>query len=276
MLRRLAPRRVAGKRAERPPNLVERAGLGQQFGRMDVKALLRSKVKAARKRGERWVRLFDVARLIATAEGRAQLWTRLMHGAELHQTTPHTSEERYPALFELVADLAPNADRILSFGCSTGEELVALRRRFATAEIVGVEINLRSRRIAARRVREDSRAVVRSPGAIEGTFDAIFALAVFQREPHKVIEIDLQDLSSHYPFERFDRALSGLVARLRPGGLLCVAHAMYPVELSSAAGELEPVSVSPGMEGPLFGRDGRRLERSAGRTIFRKLSSKGT
>jgi SAM-dependent methyltransferase len=254
--------------------LVEQSRFGQHLERMDAKTLLRSKVKAARRRGASWVRLLDVARLVPTAEGRAQLWTRIVHGVELHQTTPHTEEERYPVLFDMVAKLAPGAHRILSFGCSTGEELVALRRRFGNAVIVGAEINPRSRRIAKRRVARDSHATVQRPHAIAGKFDIVFALAVFQREPHKVVEIDLQDLSSHYPFERFDRALSSLVARLRPGGLLCVAHALYPVEVGSAADALESISISPVMEGPLFGSDGKRIERPDARTIFRKRSSK--
>jgi SAM-dependent methyltransferase len=253
--------------------LVEQSRFGQHSAQMDAKALLRSKVKAARRHGAGWVRLLDVARLVPTAEGRAQLWTRIRYGAELHQTTPQTSEERYPALFDLVAKLAPGARRILSFGCSTGEELAALRRRFGHAEIVGVEINPRSRKIAKWRVAGDPHATVHTPDAIAGEFDVIFALAVFQREPHKVVETDLQDLSLHYPFERFDRTLSSLVARLRPGGLLCVAHAMYPVEISAAAGELESISISPAMEGPLFGSDGKRLERPDALTIFRKRSS---
>src|SRR5690242_19616262 len=130
---------------------------------MTLTARLRSKIKAARKRGARWVCLFDIARLLPSAEGRARIWTRFAHSREVHQTTPETAKERYPELFDLAASLVPEAKRILSFGCSTGEELVALRRRFPTAEIIGVEINPRSRAIAARRVASDARSTVVPP-----------------------------------------------------------------------------------------------------------------
>jgi spermidine synthase len=236
---------------------------------MQLRPFLRAWIKAARKRGAFWVHILDVVRLLPFGEGRARLWTRLARSGEVHQTTSDTREDRYPALFDLAAALAPDAKRILSFGCSTGAELVSLRRRFPGSEIVGVEINPRSRRIAARRVADDPRTQVHSR-AENGSFDLIFALAVLQREPHKIDEMDVRDLTPFYPFEKFDAAIWALVALLRPGGLLCVQHAHYRVEDSSAARELEPVAVSPVIEGRLFGRDGRRVEGASAKTMFRK------
>jgi hypothetical protein len=214
--------------------------------------------------------LLDSARLLPSAEGRARLWTRVRHAGEVHQTTPQTAEERYPEFFDLAARLAPEAQRVLSFGCSTGEELISLRRRFPNAEIVGAEINPRSRAIARRRVSTDSHSTVVAPKAVDGSFDAIFALSVFQREPHKVAETELEDLSGFYPFARFDVGLNALVAMLRPNGLLCVVNAQYRVEDSSAGDRLQPVSQSPLMDSIMFGPDNRRLDRPIAKTIFRK------
>jgi hypothetical protein len=237
-----------------------------------VKEYLRSRVKAARKRRALWVRALDLVRLVRSAEGRGQLWTRAAHADELHQSTPDTWEERYPDLFDLAAKLLPDAKRILSFGCSSGEELVSLRRRFPEAQIVGVELNPRSRRIAARRTAADRRMSVHSR-IPDGAFDIIFALAVLQREPHKIAEMQVHDLSPYYPFEKFDGAVRRLVRRLRAGGLLCVQHSHYRVENSSAAAELVPMASSPPLRGLLFGRNGRRLEAATGRTLFRKRSA---
>lgn len=237
---------------------------------MSLTAQLRSSIKAARKSGALWVRVLDVVRLLPSAEGRARLWTRLRYAGEVHQTTPQTGEERYPELFDLAASLAPEAERILSFGCSTGEELISLRRRFPNTEIVGAEINPRSRRIARRRLSADTHSSVVAPKALDGSFDAIFALSVFQREPHKIEETELDDLSEIYPFARFDRSLNELVEMLRPKGLLCIVNAHYRVEDSSAGDRLEPVSQSPLMDRIMFGPDGRRLDRPIAKTIFRK------
>jgi hypothetical protein len=236
---------------------------------------LRKLIKAARKRNSLLVRMLDVVRLLPIAEGRARLFTRLFYRGQVHQTTPYSEEDRYPELFDLVARMAPGTGRILSFGCSTGEELVALRRRFPLAEIVGAEINARSRRIAATRIATDSKAGVVPPRGIEGQFDAIFALAVFQREPHMVEESRQEDLSARYPFGRFDSSITELADRLEAGGLLCVFHNQYRVEDSTASPSLEPLMESPVATGPFFGRDGRRLDSAIARTIFRKRGQGG-
>ena len=237
---------------------------------MSLAQLARNAIKQARKRRFLWVRLLDLVRLTMSAPGRAVLLTRLVHPHRLHQTTPYTCNERYPALFDLAARLAPKATRILSFGCSTGEELVALRRRFPDAELIGAEINPRSRRLAARLVSSDKAAVVIHPIAVGGPFDLVFALAVLQREPHKIAEMEVDTLKPYYPFERFDSAIRDFAEWIRPGGFLCVFHAQYRVEDSSVARQFEPVPLSPELDQPLFGPNGRRLDGATAQSIFQK------
>lgn len=260
----LAARPVAGKVA-----LVATGPLGQHAG-MDLQDRLRERIKSARKRRALWVRLLDTGRLLATAEGRARLWTRLLHGREVHQTTPQTAEDRYPELFDFIAELAPSARRLLSFGCSTGEELAALRRRFPEAEIIGAEINPRSRKIAARRFEGDPRIKLVPPNAIEGHFDVVLAMAVLQLEPVKIAEMEVVDLTAFYPFARFDHAIADLTERVRRGGLLCVANAHYRVEDSRAARRLEQVPFAPSCSGDLFGPDGMRLRGATAASLFKK------
>lgn len=237
---------------------------------MELKNRIRSHIKRARKRGSLWVRGFDVVRLAVRAEGRAILWTQVMHGNAVHQTTAYTCDDRYPALFDLAAALAPNAERILSFGCSTGEELVSLRRRFPNSDIIGVEINARSRGLAESLIANDKRMRVVSSSVSETPFDVIFALAVLQRQPQKIADMGVTDLSSHYPFERFDSAVRELFGILRSHGLLCITNAHYRVEDSSVAAGLVPIPESQVMEEPLFGPDGKLLKNPIARTIFRK------
>lgn len=218
------------------------------------------------------MRLLDGVRRVGRAEDRALLWTRIAHRGALHQTSGTSWPERYPELFNLVAELAPGAGRILSFGCSSGEELEALRRRFPEAEIVGAEINPRLRRAATKRMAGDGRVAVVPPNAIEGMFDIVLALSVLQRLPDQVEKRGVTDLSASYPFARFDDEVARLAARIAPGGLLCVTNAHYRVEDSNVAGLFDPVPGSPPMSHPLFGRDSRRLPADAvARSIFRKL-----
>src|SRR4051812_26365046 len=94
---------------------------------------LKTIVKVARSRGAPWVRVLDLLRLLISEGGASRLWTHVVHRDAVHQTTPYTAEDRYPDLMDQVAVLCPTAERILSFGCSTGAELVAIRSRFRQA-----------------------------------------------------------------------------------------------------------------------------------------------
>jgi hypothetical protein len=234
-------------------------------------AALRRRLKAARKRGARWAHIVDILRLLRTAEGRSILWTSSVHRSVVHQTTSTTSEDRYPDLFDCVARLRPDAERILSFGCSTGEELASLRSRFPSAEIVGAEINPRSRRVAKQRMAFDGRMAVIPPTAIHGDFDIVLALAVLQREPLSVFEAGWINLSSRYSYAHFDNIVRQLVAGLRTGGLLCVIHSHYRIEDSSVISSLQPIDSCPRARHTYFGPDGLRLPDATSATVFRKI-----
>jgi predicted O-methyltransferase YrrM len=239
---------------------------------MSLPAFLRAKIHAARVRRASWARLLEEAMLVFSGEGRGRLWSRSVHARQIHQTAPYTWLDRYPELFDLAARLVPDARRILSFGCSTGEELVSLRRRFPDAEIIGAEINPRSRAAARSLTAADPRMDVIPPQRIEGSFDIIFALSVLQRDPRGIAaQVEARHLAKRYPFARFDEAIGSFAGRLRPGGLLCVDNALYRVEDSSASGRFNPVDESPAMDRTLLGPDGRRLEGASAKTIFRKI-----
>jgi trans-aconitate methyltransferase len=61
-----------------------------------------------------------------------------------HQGPNRTALDRYPEVFAAAAAAAPDARRILSFGCSSGEECVTLAEYFPKSEIIGAEINVLS------------------------------------------------------------------------------------------------------------------------------------
>ncbi|MEO6247744.1 MAG: methyltransferase [Sphingomicrobium sp.] len=177
-------------------------------------------------------------------------------------------------MFAALAERLPADARILSFGCSTGEELASLRRLMPGATLVGVEINPRARRIARRRMAGDPLASV-VEALPDEPFDAVVALAVLQREPHRILDNQIADLSRTYPFARFDSALERLVERLREGGLLAVYHAHYRVEDSRVAALVSPLPGIPFLLAPLFDRHSQRYEPTpAAASLFVKDADK--
>ena len=108
------------------------------------------------------------------------------------------------------------------------------------------------------------------PRSLNGNFDVILALAVLQREPHRIAHSEIRDLTEEYPFARFDAAIHDLFRRLRQDGLLVVVHAHYPVELSSVMNGLEGLDDAVVPDRPMFDRLSRRIDDFPIRAIFRK------
>ena len=125
-----------------------------------------------------------------------------------------TSLDRYPELFKAAASALPAARRVLSYGCSTGEECATLSNYFPHAEIVGADINRVNLAIAHRRfdwpqiqfVHPDDRRLTQL-----APFDAIFCMSVLRtpyRRRHKSRAI------AAYPFARFEEQVAFLDGEL--------------------------------------------------------------
>lgn len=182
--------------------------------------------------------------------------------AALLQPFPDTFEDRYPALFDALAlRLADHpAPRILSFGCSSGAEVRALRRRLPRVRFTGIDPN---RRALARARAADPHGDYRAGTApAEGdSFDAILAMAVLR---HGALEAERPDrCDAVLPFERVAETVAGLERSLAPGGWLAVGNAHFRVSDCPAAAALWPDPQDFGqLSRPnlLYGPDGRRIE----------------
>src|SRR5579872_50168 len=126
-----------------------------------------------------WQCVRPIGKMCLDAEYRSIAWLRLFRARDIHQTTPLTWLDRYPAIFGACRSRLSSRQnlRLLSYGCSTGEEVVTLRRYFPTACLTGAEINGRSLARCRRLVVDDRVAFVRSDHDLlsrRGPFDAIF------------------------------------------------------------------------------------------------------
>jgi len=152
----------------------------------------------------------------------------------------------------------PSQLRILSFGCSIGDELVTLRAVFPEARIVGCDISPVSLEVAARSVGHLAEVVVsdRERLAEHAPFDLVFACSVLCLNPAP------KDFADSFPPARFDRLLRLLDGLLRPGGILAITNASYRFRDSRVAAGYDPVRADVlGSSGfiNLYHRDGRLM-----------------
>ncbi len=138
----------------------------------------------------------------------------------------HTLPDRYPWLFQFAAHaLANRSDtRILSFGCSEGDEVFALASYFPGATIKGIDINPANIASCTARLREGSPARLSFAEAATtqeepaSAYDALFCLAV-------LCNGDLTNARARrcdpvITFDAFERLVADFARCLKPGGLL--------------------------------------------------------
>ncbi len=204
-------------------------------------------------------------------------------GGRLMQPSTVTSANRHPELFDHVrqalADVA--APSVLSFGCSTGEEVFTLGAMMPDGHVRGIDINRACIRQAQRRLaaadngRLSFARAASAAGEPTAGYDAIFALSVLR---HGRLEADQpEDCSAILPFARFARSIADLDRCLKPGGLLVVwgshfrlcdtdVQPRYAVELARP--------YPPAL--PVYGADNRRLaDPGLEQIVFRKRNEAG-
>lgn len=205
--------------------------------------------------------------LLRGGEHRIHTLLRLRRPKGLFQPYGTTLDDRYPSLFrQILSDFGDTSDRrLLSFGCSTGEEVFTLRRYFPHAYIKGIDIS--GARISVCRTRHarmggDHRLAFEQAGSADGesaeSYDAVFALAVFRHG----------DLGERPPmcdhlirFADFEREAAALARCVKPGGVLAICHANFRFADCSVASQFEPVlRIAKDPRTPVYDRDDRRIE----------------
>jgi SAM-dependent methyltransferase len=148
----------------------------------------------------------------------------------LFQPYSTTQHNRYPRIFSFVAKRLSGiaVPRLLSYGCSTGEEVFTLREYFPSAEIVGIDINPRNVAVCRKRLKRSGDTRIRfeiagSP-AIQPAFayDAVFCMAMLRHGD--LGATNAENCSGLIRFADFERTVTGLCRCLKPGGFLVLRH----------------------------------------------------
>ncbi len=203
---------------------------------------------------------FEIKSFLIDGSHRSVILTKLLARQQAHQLVNYTAPHRYPAVFRACAEYftAAQSPTLLSFGCSTGEEIFSLREYLPDASLVGVDINRRNIRVARASRQKDARMNFCTELPEQGQYDAIFCMAVLQRTENRLPETT--DSSQIYPFHRFDAQVTLLDERLRPGGVFVIDNADYRFEDASIAAKYLPIENPPRKQRtrPIFDRNNQR------------------
>ena len=220
-------------------------------------------------------------RLAADRAYRNVMWLYFFRPKGTFQPFNDTLDNRYPRIFEFVQAALGTASeiRILSYGCSTGDEVFSLRRYFPQAIIKGIDINPGNIAVCRDRLKQspDARIAFAMANSTANepsdSYDAIFAMAVLRHGSLGLPGTTRCDHLIH--FEDFARAVADFERCLKPGGLLIISHSNFRLCDAPIASAFETIlQISANQTTPLFGPDNRLLaERGYPDTVFRKKSA---
>jgi SAM-dependent methyltransferase len=214
--------------------------------------------------GYRGIKALGAARrFVVSARIRSQMLTALQYKSRHIQLETYSRDDRYPTLFEYCRQSLAGcaAARILSFGCSTGEEVFTLARYLPRAEIVGVDINPWCLKQCMRKNLSGQLHFLHSLSpefADESGFDAIFCMAVFQRSEHR--SNDALPGDTGFTFQRFEAEIAMLDRKLKTGGLFFLDECDFSFEQTGAAARYRSAEFEGNCalrQRPLFDRENR-------------------
>lgn len=164
----------------------------------------------------------------------------------LYQGGGRTGLDRYPLLFAALRDAlaGTTAPSVLSFGCSTGEEILSLRSYLPDAQLAGIELNGHRLKTARQRIADPSVRLWQAGSIAEtgaGEFDAVTCLSVLHRR--ETIHNWPADPTPYMSFATFEAAILDFDAHLRPGGVLLLDHLSFRFSDTAVAGRYTPIRV---------------------------------
>ncbi len=155
-----------------------------------------------------------------------------------------TAFDRYPGLMLALKRMKGSAKagsrplRILSYGCSIGEELITLRLYFPDAEIFGCDVNEGALKIASGIAEKVDATVFKSTDASlreHGPFDIVTAMSVLCLHPAK-------DIIKRFPFSAYEHNIGVIDEALSDGGLFALFNSSYLFRGTTVAEHYQPMA----------------------------------
>lgn len=188
------------------------------------------------------------------------------------QTNTATLKNRYGYLFPFVQSLTKvfevKSSTILSYGCSTGEELLTLRSLFPDSKIIGVDINVEALKLAQENCKHDANIEIMDSEIFwhnEVKFDLVFCMSVFCVLAHEFIpkaewkkkianpetkqeitEVFAKNLPNRFSFEDFEKLIQQFDGKMNKGALFTLFNVNYSLMDTSLSNRYELIII-PGI-----------------------------
>jgi hypothetical protein len=220
-----------------------------------------------------WRALMLTKALVRGGQARQSAVAQILKLENLFQPHATTAVNRYDDEFDALAtSITSDAPRILSFGCSSGEELFSLHEHFPAATIHGIDVNPLAVRTARKRIRAaglGAQLTAAKGGDADAerprSYDAVLALAVFR---HGDLNGGPARCDPTLQFANFERTVSRLADCVRGGGVFVIRHANFRFSDCAVAHEFElvrpgfPSHNARGMSTPAYGPNNELLDAS--------------
>lgn len=214
-------------------------------------------------------RFWQWSQIVIDGSYRNRILTKISYGRYYHQQVIFTSHNRYPLVFRACADYLASIKnpRILSFGCSTGEEVFSIGDHIPDAQIVGVDINnwcLKQCRKKYKNPKFSFHHRLSEEFEVSVGFDAIFCMAVFQRTENRTNNDN--SVAVGFRFDQFEQEVNLLDGKLKSGGLLIIDQSDFSFTDTVCSEKYTPlVSFERNRivrNRPLFDRNNRKVAES--------------
>ncbi len=212
-------------------------------------------------------------------EYRNQKFTYMRYKKYYYQFENSTEENRYPDLFTICQKYFKNKEnvKILSFGCSTGEEVDGINKYMPNAIIVGADISHYNLKQCKKKDKKENISFVHSLSVEykqNNNFDAIFCMAVLQHTKNR----ENVSIATKFIFEQFENEIIDLDKKLNEGGLFFIDQTDFNFLDTSIRNKYFPLMVEGNIREnntrPLFNSENIKIsEINNSYRVFQKKTS---